>query len=281
MILKRLLSYALILSFGCLARPIHAEESAEPSTRREADVIRTFYLENANVRDVMTMVRSLVGVKHVAADEELYAIVLRDTAKNVELAAKLIRDHDLPRHELVVDVRLIEIDVEELHRLVGRGKAEGAPARLAPEVLARLESSAAARLLIHPKLSLVAGRSAELVAGDRVPIPIGGDGTVSYQEVGFKLVLKSRVHPGTAEVTLDFEMEISHAASEKAGRPVFEAKRIASSARLGDGETYFLAGLSPGGAGALAAGAAVEPKEMVLALTPHVSRRAGVPGRPD
>ena len=70
--------------------------------------------------------------------------------------------------------------------------------------------------MARPTLSAVAGKRAELMVGDRVPIDTGG-GEVSYQEVGLRVEIRPRVHSGAAEITLDFRVETSHAAGGGTG----------------------------------------------------------------
>ena len=90
-----------------------------PQNRRAYEdlVIQTFFLSNAEVKDVMTMLRSLVGAKNIAANDQLNAIVLRDTADKVKVAETIIATNDKSRGEVVVDVELLEIDTKRLQEL--------------------------------------------------------------------------------------------------------------------------------------------------------------------
>ena len=90
-----------------------------PQNRRSYEdlVIQTFFLSNAEPKDVMTMLRSLVGAKNVAANQQLNAIVLRDSADKVKVAETIIGTNDKSRGEVVVDVELLEIDTNKLQEL--------------------------------------------------------------------------------------------------------------------------------------------------------------------
>ncbi len=90
-----------------------------PQNRRAYEdlVIQTFFLSNAEPKDVMTMLRSLVGAKNVAANDQLNAIVLRDSADKVKVAETIIGTNDKSRGEVVVDVELLEIDTKKLQEL--------------------------------------------------------------------------------------------------------------------------------------------------------------------
>ena len=102
------------------------------------------------------------------------------------------------------------------------------------------------------------------MVGHRVPITVDGAGTVTYQEVGFRLGIRSRVHAEADEVSLDFELEISRRGNSTSASPtpVIATQRITSSVRLKDGTTYFLDGLRHG--------AEKPATEVALALTPRI-----------
>ena len=261
---RQCLLIVFLVSILLVAAPIQAQGAeAGPPDRHQDDVLRTFFLENAEVKDVMTMLRALVGAKHVAADEEVHAILVRDTPAKVELAAEIVRTQDQPRDEVVIHLELIDLPT-----IPDVGPADHVPGRLSRDQLARLRSTPGARAQARSTLSAVAGKKAELLIGDRVPIDTGAG--VVYQEVGLKVVIRPRVHAGAAEVTLDFQVERSYRAADGVpGRPVIETRQIVSSARLGDGESYLLTGLSDAARGA----AAESEREIALVLTPHIVRR--------
>jgi len=177
-----------------------------PQNRRtyEDQVIQTFFLDNAEVKDVMTMVRSLIGAKHVAANEQLNAIVLRDTADKVKVAEQIIRANDKAKAEVVVDVELLEINTSTLLELglslsenrlsispdFGGATADGGGATntvrfsdlefinennwmltIPSFFVDFMKSNGDAQALAQPKLRITEGEKGNLTIGDRVPIP--------------------------------------------------------------------------------------------------------------
>ena len=173
-----------------------------PQNRRtyEDQVIQTFFLDNAEVKDVMTMVRSLIGAKHVAANEQLNAIVLRDTADKVKVAEQIILSNDKAKAEVVVDVELLQINTSTLLELGlslsdnrlsispdfgGGGDASGQirfsdiefinennwMLTLPSFFLDFFKSNGDAQALAQPKLRITEGEKGNLTIGDRVPIP--------------------------------------------------------------------------------------------------------------
>ena len=224
-----------------------------PQNRRtyEDQVIQTFFLDNAEVKDVMTMVRSLIGAKNVASNEQLNAIVLRDSADKVKVAEQIILTNDKAKAEVVVDVELLQIDTSRLRDMgvelssYSIGSAldvgtEDASIRLSdleflnqnnwlvtlPSFVVNfIKGSGEAQTLARPKLRITEGEKASLHIGNRVPIPTtsfntanqGVGGTIvpvtsfQYQEIGVKIDIEPRVHHNE-EVTLKLKIEVSNIA---------------------------------------------------------------------
>ena len=226
---------------------IIADDTPQNRRNYEDQVIQTFFLDNAEVKDVMTMVRSLIGAKHVAANEQLNAIVLRDTADKVKVAEQIILANDKAKAEVVVDVELMQINTNKLQDL-GLSLSESSistsldlggedvPLRISdlqylnqnnwtltvPSFLFDfLKSAGDAQALAQPKLRITEGEKASLVIGDRVPIPtttfntsntVGGNivpvTSFQYQDVGIKIEIEPRVHHNQ-EVSLKVKVEVS------------------------------------------------------------------------
>ena len=124
-----------------------------------------------------------------------------------------------------------------------------------------LKSAGDAQVLAKPELRISEGEKAQLVIGDRVPIPtttfntqnaLGGTGAIvpitsfQYQDVGIKIEMEPRVHHNK-EVTLKLTVEVSNLGNPVTfggqTQPTISTRTIASTIRLKDGETNFLAGL--------------------------------------
>jgi len=228
-----------------------------PQNRRtyEDQVIQTFFLSNAEVKDVITMVRSLLGTKNVASNEQLNAIIMRDSADKVKVAEQIILANDKARAEVVVDVELLQINTTKLRDLgmtlsdyqitssLDLG-GEDVPLRLSdieflnannwvltiPSfIYSFVKNNADAQVLAQPKLRISEGEKANLTIGDRVPIPTTSFNTSNtagsnivpvtsfqYQEVGIKIEIEPRVHHNE-EITLGVSVEISNISGQVEG----------------------------------------------------------------
>ncbi|MFN7960406.1 MAG: cohesin domain-containing protein [Thermoanaerobaculia bacterium] len=220
-----------------------------PQNRRNYEdlVIKTFFLSNAEVKDVVTMLRSLIDAKKIATNEQLNAIILRDTADKVKVAERIIQANDKARAEVVVDVELLQINTSKLRDLGVTWPTQistaidtgGDNVKLHVSDLQFLNQSnwsitipsfvydfvktnSDAQLLAKPQLRISEGEKAQLTIGDRVPIPVtsfnsgntvGGNivpiTSFQYQDVGIKINLEPRVHHNK-EVTLKVSVEVSN-----------------------------------------------------------------------
>ena len=221
-----------------------------PQNRRiyEDLVIQTFFLSNSEVKDMMTILRSLVDAKKIATNEQLNAIILRDTADKVRVAERIIEANDKSKAEVVIDVELLQINTGRLRDLgvnlsqysvsQSLDRGEGNPLRISDlEFLNQadwiltlpsfvynfVKTNSDAQLLAKPQLRITEGEKASLTIGDRVPIPlttfntqnVGGQGGIvpitsfQYQDVGIRMELEPRVHHNQ-EITLKVKIEVSN-----------------------------------------------------------------------
>jgi general secretion pathway protein D len=227
---------------------IIADDTPQNRRNYEDQVIQTFFLSNAEVKDVLTMVRSLIGAKHVASNEQLNAIVMRDTADTVKVAEQIILTNDKARAEVVVDVELLQINTTKLREL-GLSLSQNSisssldlggndvPLRLSDVEFLNannwvlsipsfaynfIKTSGNAQLLAQPQLRISEGEKASLTIGDRVPIPTTTFNTSNtagtnivpitsfqYQDVGIKIDIEPRVHHND-EVSLKLTVEVSN-----------------------------------------------------------------------
>ena len=261
---------------------IVAEDNPQNRRNYEDLVIQTFFLSNAEVKDVMTMLRSLVGAKNIAANDQLNAIVLRDTVDKVKVAERIIRTNDKARGEVVIEVELLQIDTGKLQELgvslsdyrvtqslqpnpIGvsdlRFLNQGNWILQLPSIIYDfVKNSSEAQLLASPQVRISDGEQASLHIGERVPIPVttfntaqtvGGNivpiTSFQYQDIGIRLDLEPRLHHNK-EISLKLTVEVSNLSGFVPGpggqqQPVIGTRTIESTIRLKDGETNFLAGM--------------------------------------
>jgi general secretion pathway protein D len=255
------------------------EDNTQNRRAYEEQVIQTFFLSNAEVKEMLTLLRSLVGTKNIASNDQLNAIVLRDSADAVKVAERIISANDKARGEVVVDVELLQINTSKMRELGVELSQYSVTQSLDQDPALRIsdleflnqqnweitlpgfiynfvKTSSEAQLLASPQIRISDGEQANLTIGDRVPIPVttfnsaqtvGGNivpiTSFQYQDVGIRLELEPRIHHNN-EITLAIQVEVSSLAGfNSEGQPTISTRNIQSTIRLEDGETNFLAGL--------------------------------------
>ena len=261
-------------------------------------VIKTFFLSNADVTEVANALRALLQTTRISVNKAENSITLRDTSDKVAVAERIVEQNDKQVAEVVVDVELLQINATKAQnlgiQLVPRAVGATIPSpgtgvtnlgatisngftwdqlkqiginsfgfTIPSVVLTFIKDNTDAELLAKPQLRIAEGQKAQLLIGDRVPIPVSSFNTSNvsgsnvvpitsyqYQDVGIKIEVEPRVHHNR-EVTLKLMTEVSNISgyavgsgqSGSAPQPIIGTRTISSNIRLRDGETNFLAGL--------------------------------------
>jgi len=181
---------------------IVADDTPQNRRKYEDLVIKTFFLSNAEVKDIDKLLRSLIEARRLATNEQLNAITLRDTADKVAIAEKLISTNDKAKAEVMLDVELMEVNAAKL-RSLGMQLSEYTftlgldPSGVAadpdtgihldelknisrgdwtinvPNIIIRLiKNSADAVSLAQPQMRITEGEKGQLMIGNREPIPV-------------------------------------------------------------------------------------------------------------
>jgi general secretion pathway protein D len=79
-------------------------------TEYEEEIVRTFYLSNADVKETLDLLRIVIDNRRLAPITATNALSIKDTPERVAAAASLIAAVDKARPEVVIDVELLEFD---------------------------------------------------------------------------------------------------------------------------------------------------------------------------
>ena len=198
-------------------------------------VIRTFFLSNGDVTEVSNALRSLLQTTRISINKAENSITLRDTADKVAIAEKIIEQNDKQLAEVIVDVELLQIDVNKTQDIglllsqytsTATAVAPGGKNNFGADVPAGnftwdqlkqlslrsfgftipnltysfIKNNTDAELLAKPQLRISEGQKAQLIIGDKIPIPttqfntgttVGGAivpvTSFQYQDVGIKI----------------------------------------------------------------------------------------------
>lgn len=105
----------LILAQNQLAKQILADNMvliypATPTKQKEyqEEIVHSFYLANAAVKDVENLLKTVLGSKTLFVDERANLVVMRDTPEHIRMAEKLVSSIDVAEPEVILEVEVLE-----------------------------------------------------------------------------------------------------------------------------------------------------------------------------
>jgi general secretion pathway protein D len=91
-------------------------DTAAKHTQYDEQVVRTFYLSNADATELAQILSSVIRLPQMAvqpimaANKTANTITVRATTTVVDIIEKIIQQNDKPRAEIVIDVEILEVD---------------------------------------------------------------------------------------------------------------------------------------------------------------------------
>jgi len=244
-------------------------------------MVKSFYLDNAKVKETVNMLKTVLKTKDVYVDESLNLVIMRDTPEAVRLAEKLVTAQDMAEPEVMLEMEVIEVTRSRLLELgiqwtdqytFGVVDATGPPFTLddlksintglititPPSATATVrKTDGDSNTLLNPRIRVRNREKARVVVADRVPVissvvtsgsgnPVVSD-SIQYLEVGLKLDVQPTVHLD-GKVTIIVNLEVSNLGEEVRTRNGTVAYRVGTRSaqtvlRMSDGETQVLSGV--------------------------------------
>ena len=87
-----------------------------PAKRREyeEEVVRTFYLSNADLKETMDLLRMVLDARRISPTTATNALTIKDTPERISAAARVLSAIDKARPEVIIDVELLEVNRTKL-----------------------------------------------------------------------------------------------------------------------------------------------------------------------
>ncbi|SCZ85740.1 secretin N-terminal domain-containing protein [Nitrosomonas mobilis] len=210
-------------------------------------VVRSFHINNTDVKQMVAMVRGLVKARDIYVNERLNLFIMRDTLEMIRLVERLVTINDFPDPEVMLEVEVLEINRNNALKLgpdmptqtsfsflPGVGTAApvlGADGLLkltqtsidglrnfsiANQVLVEFRKTLTANdILANPRIRVKSREKAKIMIGDKIPI-FSSNATstgvvsqnVTFLDVGLKLEVEPVISPNS-EVSIKILLEVS------------------------------------------------------------------------
>ena len=244
----------LVLDQSALARQVLSSNMVmvypnNPNKQKEYEqqMVRTFYLTNAEPKEVESMLKAVLGAKTLFIDERSSAVILRDTPDAVRMAEKLVASVDVPEAEVMLEVEVLEISSSKLQDL---GILYPSTATLTPTALGTgvatsglvlsdlshqnshtitvtplsvtlnaMKQAGLTKTLASPRIRAHNKEKAKILIGSRLPVITNSvtptaagtpvvTGSVQYLDVGLTLEVQPTVHLDS-DVGIKVSLEVS------------------------------------------------------------------------
>ena len=175
-------------------------DTAAKRREYEEELVRTFYLSNADLKETIDLLRIVVDARRIAPLTANNALTIKDTPERVNAAARIIQAIDKARPEVVIDVELLEVNRTKLLEYGLQLASPGSPGingaadvnrdqltlqdltnlsqsdiilTNLPALFYRLlKSDSNTRTLANPQLRTSEGVAAQARFGEQVPVPV-------------------------------------------------------------------------------------------------------------
>ena len=175
-------------------------DTAAKRREYEDSVVQTLFLSNADLKEVIDLLRIVVDVRQITGVTGVNALAIQDTPEHVAAATRLIAAIDKARPEVVIDVELLEVDRTRLREFglqIASPGSDGISGSMdvnrdgltlqdlskltradvfvtgVPGIYYRLlKNDSNTRILANPQLRTSEGIAAQAKFGEEVPVPV-------------------------------------------------------------------------------------------------------------
>jgi general secretion pathway protein D len=175
-------------------------DTAAKRREYEEEVVRTFYLSNADLKETIDLLRIVVDARRIAPLTATNALTIKDTPERVAAAGRIIQAIDKARPEVVINVELLEVnrtrlleyglqiaspgspgingavdinrDKLTLNNLVNLTQSDIILTGLPALFYRLMKTDANTRTLANPQLRTSEGMVAQARFGEQIPVPV-------------------------------------------------------------------------------------------------------------
>jgi len=265
-----------------LTRLMREELELQTADRKKEDLLplktRIIFVHNSNAEELQSALQNVVSQRgKIDVDLGSNALIINDIEKNIEKIAVMITDLDKKTHQVDINAKLVEVDVEatrelginwglmNLHKsgFSGVGSAEvdaGIPLSSGTlkfgtvrswgelnVILEMLEKSNKANIISNPRITTMDNREASILVGKEIPLIVAdeaGNPITELTKIGIMLKVIPHVNADRT-ITLDLHPEVSDLQSESTaqGGVIISTSEADTRVIVNNGETAVIGGL--------------------------------------
>ncbi|MFA6449612.1 MAG: pilus assembly protein N-terminal domain-containing protein [bacterium] len=232
----------------------------------------------ANVANLQAMLTPILGANRFSVDVNRNRVLMQGSRADIAAAASILDEIDKPLRQIMIEAKVIEMTKDDLKRLGAMLSAQKGSANVkgdftgdAPSfnaafdtfsdlakrftiTLDMLRTASVGRTLVSPKISVLDGNTAWILAGEKYPVATRDSekGLVSFNYINTGIILAVTPRVGhDRSITLWLKPEVSNISgwvgdpqsSSNNAAPIISTREAMSEVRVQDGETVMIGGL--------------------------------------
>lgn len=297
----------------------HYELSLTEYDQKESKIITK--IDEASVANLRAMLEPIVGEKNFSVDATRNRVLMQGTKEDLDTATALLQQIDEPLRQVMIEAKIIEITKGDLKKMgasllaqqnESRGETMGLSdtlnftfdtftdlARRFKITLDTLREEQVGRTLVNPKIAVLDGKTAWILAGEKLPVASrdSDKGLVSYDYISTGIILAVTPRVGYDNtITLWLKPEVSNVtgwvgdpnSATSGAAPIIDTREVMSEIRVADGESILIGGLQKDyeittrnkvpvlgdlpvvGSAFRKKRTEVETSELLIVITPHI-----------
>lgn len=241
-------------------------------------VTKIVFVDNANAEELKNAMQNVVSKRgKIDVDYGSNALIVNDIEKNIEKVETMVADLDQKNHQVDINAKLVEVDVEatrelginwgllNLHKsgVGGTGSIEVAENIASSSgtvkfgtvrswgelnaILEMLEKSNKANIISNPRITTMDNREASILVGKEIPLIVAdeaGNPITELTKIGIMLRVIPHVNADRT-ITLDMHPEVSELQSESTaqGGVIISTSEADTRVVVSNGDTAVIGGL--------------------------------------
>jgi len=235
-------------------------------------------IEQDSVDNLRAILNPVLGEKNFTIDVDRNRVIMVGNEKDIETAELFLSEIDIPLRRIMIEAKVIEITKGDLKKLgntlIAQKDRNNLNIDMSSDIAGfnysfdtftdlaerfnitfdTLRTIDVGRTLVNPQISVLDGKTAWILAGEKYPIASrdSEQGLVSYSYISTGIILAVTPRVGTNdEITLWLKPEVSKISgwvgdpdsSSDNAAPIIDTREVMSEIRVKDGESIIMGGL--------------------------------------
>ncbi len=265
-----------------LSTLLREELEIQSAAKKQIDLLplitRIIFIDNSKAEELKNALDQMVSQRgSISVDLGSNSLIVVDVEKNVEMISEMIKKLDLKAHQVDINAKLVEIDVEasrelginwgvlNLHKAgfgatgsaavtenipISSGNLKFGMVRSWGEItsmIQMLEKTNRANIISNPRITTMDNREASILVGKEIPLIVAdeaGNPITELTKIGIILRVTPHVNADKT-ITLDLHPEVSELQSEATaqGGVIITMAEADTRVTVNNGETAVIGGL--------------------------------------